>query len=243
MNVLIVIDNLVQYERIKSIVEKESTVDNQFDFRHSIVRSAIWDHKDFINKDSSIIDINKDIDFIIKKYELVISVHCFQFFPKKLISNVRCINVHPGYNPINRGWYPQVFSIIHDLPIGATIHEMDEKLDHGLIIAREFVEKYSWDTSLSLYNRVLEMEIELFEKNLKNILDKSYKPKEPEGEGNLFSKSDFNLLLELDLNRKGTFRDFYNYLRAVTHGDYKNAFFVDEKTGKKIFLKLDISHE
>jgi methionyl-tRNA formyltransferase len=66
---------------------------------------------------------------IIEKYQLVFSLHCKQIFPSELISNVKCINVHPGYNPLNRGWYPQVFSIIYDLPIGATIHEIDEVVD------------------------------------------------------------------------------------------------------------------
>jgi dTDP-4-amino-4,6-dideoxyglucose formyltransferase len=241
MNVLVIIDNIFQYDKIKHIVEKNNKPNTKFDFRHSPNKSQIWDHLDFRNKEKSIIDVKKQVEFIIDNYELVISVHCFQFFPKKLVDSVRCINIHPGYNPINRGWYPQVFAIINDLPIGATIHEMDEKLDNGKIIAREFVEKHTWDTSLTLYNRVLDMEIQLFDKYFNGILDNKYESIEPENEGNIFLKSDFNELIELDLNKEGTFKDFYDTIRALSHGDYKNASFIDKKSGKQIYIKLDIS--
>jgi methionyl-tRNA formyltransferase len=92
---------------------------------------------------------------IIDSFDLVIFVHCFQLFPKTMVNAVRCVNIHPGYNPINRGWYPQVFAIVNDLPIGATIHEMDEKLDNGPIIVRELVEKYARDTSLTIFLMIL----------------------------------------------------------------------------------------
>jgi dTDP-4-amino-4,6-dideoxyglucose formyltransferase len=243
MNVLVIIDNIFQYDKIKYTVEKKTTPNVNFDFRHSPNKSAIWKHVDFYDNEKSGIDVKKEIEFIINNYQLVISVHCFQFFPKELVNTVRCINIHPGYNPTNRGWYPQVFAIIHDLPIGATIHEMDEKLDHGSIIAREFVEKYNWDTSLTLYNRVLEKEIELFDQYFDRILTNTYNLIEPENSGNMFSKTDFHQLLDLDLKRTGTFKEFYDTLRALSHGDYKNISFEDKVSGKRVFLKLDISLE
>jgi methionyl-tRNA formyltransferase len=176
-------------------------------------------------------------------FEIIFSIHCKQLFPAILIEKVRCINLHPGYNPINRGWYPQVFSIINNLEIGATIHEMDDKLDNGPIIAREFVEKYIWDTSLSLYNRVLDKEIELLGKNIESILKESYNKISPESEGNLYKKNDFNNLCKIDFNEVATFKFFYNKLRALTHGDYKNAYFIDESNGKKIFVSIEIEKE
>jgi methionyl-tRNA formyltransferase len=237
--VLVVIDNIFQYEKIKKIVLSKNLQDF-FDFRHSIVKSAIWDHIDFQNKKDSIIDVNNCIEYIVKNYYLVLSVHCFQFFPKELVTRVKCINVHPGYNPINRGWYPQVFSIIYNLPIGATIHEMDEKLDNGPIIDRKFVEKYLWDTSITIYNRVLDAEIELFEKNFDAIISNSYDKIIPENRGNMFRKSDFMKLCEIDLEQVGTFKSFYDKLRALSHGEYKNAYFIDDETQKKVFIKIDI---
>src|SRR5687768_5901648 len=85
------------------------------------------------------IHLKSEFQEIIKAYDLVISLHCKQLFPAELVKAVRCINIHPGYNPYNRGWFPQVFSIINKLPAGATIHEIDEEIDHGKIIAQQQV--------------------------------------------------------------------------------------------------------
>ncbi len=71
------------------------------------------------------------------KYILFISLHCKQIFPQRLTDNYRCINIHPGYNPYNRGWFPQVFSILNKNTAGVTIHEIDQELDHGPIIYQE----------------------------------------------------------------------------------------------------------
>jgi dTDP-4-amino-4,6-dideoxyglucose formyltransferase len=240
--VLVVIDNILQYDRIKKLIDVRKP-DANFTFKHSIIKSAIWEHPDFKNENNSIIDVKKQKDEIINSFDLVISVHCFQFFPKELVNGVRCINIHPGYNPINRGWYPQVFAIVNDLPIGATIHEMDEKLDNGPVIAREFVEKYPWDTSLTIYNRVLEKEMKLFEKNIDAIIHGTYKTILPENNGNIYSKNDFKNLCKIELNEEKSFRYFYDLLRALSHGDYKNAFIIDPETGKKIYIKLEISYE
>jgi dTDP-4-amino-4,6-dideoxyglucose formyltransferase len=242
-NVLIIIDNIKQYDRIKNLIISKKREDVDFVFCHSNLKTEIWDHPDFKDSTNSTIDLKKNIQEIINRFELVISVHCLQYFPKELVQNVRCINVHPGYNPINRGWYPQVFSIIKDLPIGATIHEIDEKLDHGKIIARKIVDKYIWDTSLTIYERVLEAELELFVNNFDLIIDNTYDLIEPESEGNIFLKKDFDFLCQLDLEESGKFIDFYNKLRALSHSDYKNAFFIDKETGRKVYVKIEITCE
>ena len=191
------------------------------------------------------LDLKKDpdINFIIKHFDLVFSIHCKQIFPNKIVEKIKCINIHPGYNPINRGWFPQVFAIINDLPIGATIHEIDTQLDHGKIIDRELVPKYQWDTSLDIYKRVQNKEIELIKKNIKKILNGSYKPFNPENEGQLFLKKNFNDLLQLDLEKKATFKEFIDYMRALTHGDYKNAFFLDPESGQKIYVSIELTRE
>jgi methionyl-tRNA formyltransferase len=201
VKVLVIIDNIIQYQKIKNLIFNNN-YGASFTFKHSDVKSDIWDHEDFKDKSDSIIDVNQSVNEILSKYNLVLSIHCFQFFPKELVENVRCINIHPGYNPINRGWYPQVFSIINDLPIGATIHEMDKKLDNGPIIDRAFVNKYAWDTSLTLYKRVLDKEMQLLEENFDVIIKGNYERILPENEGNMFKKKDFKDLCELNLDEQ-----------------------------------------
>ena len=163
--------------------------------------------------------------------------------PERLVNAVKCINVHPGYNPVNRGWYPQVHAIIKDLPIGATIHEIDEKLDHGPIISRAYVEKRITDTSLSLYNRILEKELELLDGNILDILDGSYSVSSPEDEGVLHLRKDFDNLREFDLESRMTGMEFINRLRGMTHGDFRNLYFRDPETGRKIFVSISLTEE
>lgn len=188
------------------------------------------------------LDLNDavSINYILENFAKVFSIHCKQIFPKGLVNAIKCINVHPGYNPTNRGWYPQVFSIIYDLPIGATIHEIDEQLDNGGIIVRAKVQKYLADTSETLYNRILEKEVELLNIHLHDILIDNYDVIIPEKEGNLFLKRDFNNLLEIDLDESVRAGDLINRLRALTHGKFNNAYFVDKENGDKIFIGIQL---
>jgi dTDP-4-amino-4,6-dideoxyglucose formyltransferase len=243
-NVLIISDNLPLCRQFYSIIGKKKISEAKFTFSTS----------PFTDKDSFVVSDNvgvrvfnlKDqnaIDEIIATYDLVFSIHCKQIFPADLVAKVKCINVHPGYNPINRGWYPQVFAIINDYQIGATIHEIDKELDNGHIIARAFVEKEIYDTSETLYNKVIAKEIELLDEHLESILANKYQAFAPESESNLFLKKDFNQLLHLDLNEETTVGKVIDKLRALTHGSYSNAYFIDEKTGKKIYVGIQLKPE
>jgi folate-dependent phosphoribosylglycinamide formyltransferase PurN len=176
---------------------------------------------------------------IIKNHDLVISAHCKKIFPRELTENIECINIHPGFNPYNRGWFPQVFSINNGLPVGATVHIIDDLLDHGDIIIREQVEIDDIDTSLSLYNKIVEKEIEIFGKVLPSIIEGNIKSESPEIEGNVNYKSDFNNLCELDMGSIGTLKEHIDLLRSLSHGEYDNAYFVND-IGDKIYVKINL---
>lgn len=240
-NILVISDNAFLCKKLENILIEKLNVNQRVTFSISPF-SEINDFKEFIKSEVLILDLKKeeDINFIKENYDLVLSIHCKQFFPDILIENIRCINIHPGYNPINRGWYPQVFSIHNNLPVGATIHEIDGELDHGPIIARDFVEKNIDDTSGSLYDKILEKEIELFSKNVDSILNNTYKTFLPENEGNLFLKKDFNNLCKIDLHEEITAAKFIDKLRALSHKNFKNAYFIDPDSGEKIFISLNI---
>lgn len=187
-----------------------------------------------------LLNVKTEYAQVIENCDLVFSIHCKQIFPSELVQKVRCINVHPGLNPYNRGWFPQVFSILNKFPSGATIHEIDEELDHGKIIVQKEVEVFASDTSLSAYNRVQEAEVELLEMHLESIIEGKCESKPMSQKGNLNLKSDFNKLCELDLTKTQTIGETIDLLRALTHGNYKNAWFLDEKTGEKIFVSIDL---
>ncbi|QUR67752.1 dTDP-4-amino-4,6-dideoxyglucose formyltransferase [Mycobacterium spongiae] len=188
------------------------------------------------------LNVMERIADIIEQYDLVFSLHCKQRFPARLIDRVRCVNVHPGLNPYNRGWYPQVFSIINGLKAGVTIHEIDEELDHGPIIAQKECPIESWDSSGSVYARLMDIERELVLEYFPAIRGGSYHAEPPAIEGNLNLKQDFERLRQLDLNEQATFGEFLNRLRALTHDDFQNAWFVDA-SGRKVFVRLLLEPE
>lgn len=240
-NVLIITDNLAISLMIADFIKQQHFNDVNWVFGispYSNIRK--FDSKLDFPVNEYDLRIDDCIKSILSQFDLVFSLHCKQIFPKQLLDNIKCINVHPGYNPTNRGWYPQVFSILNDTEIGATIHEIDELLDHGPIIDRELVEKNSWDTSLDLYNRVIIKEFNLFKKNIRKILSNDYTTYIPTEKGNLYLKSDFNSLKEIDLNEQILVGDFMKRLRAMSHGDFDNLYYIDEVTGKKIYIKLKI---
>lgn len=242
-NILIITDNLYLSKKTKEIF---SNYKDDFKFDYSI--SPFSDLEKFskeLQKKVIVFDLKKkeDVEKIINNYQLVFSIHCKQLFPELLFKNVKSINIHPGYNPLNRGWYPQVFSIIHDSKVGATIHEIDGEIDHGNIISRAFVEKEIIDTSKSLYDKILVKEMELLEDNIEAILNNKYSTITPESNGKLYLKKDFKNLCELNLNENLSTLEFINKLRALTHGDFKNAYFIDPKTNKKVYVSINLNYQ
>tara|TARA_B100000508_G_scaffold141097_1_gene146969 strand:- start:61802 stop:62557 length:756 start_codon:yes stop_codon:yes gene_type:complete len=240
--ILILSDNAYLSSSFLSICEELKLDLNEFHFARS-PKSNFEIENNPIYKKHKIVNVKDGWKQIVKDYRLVISLHCKQIFPPELIKNVRCINVHPGYNPYNRGWFPQVFSIINKKPLGVTIHEIDEKLDHGKIIVRKKIDIKKSDTSGSLYKRILNLELDLIRKNLTNILEGNYATRDPESDGNINLKKDFNDLLEIDLSKTQTIKETIDLLRALTHEGYKNAYFIDEETGKKIYISLNLFDE
>ena len=190
----------------------------------------------------SSIDLSSNVEQITTGYDLVLSVHSRQLFPGQLISSVRCINVHPGLNPYNRGWFPHVFSILNGLPAGVTIHEMTEDLDHGPIIVQAECPVRESDTSGSLYGRLMQVERDLLIDNFELIRSGSYRCKLLSEQGNLNYKKDYQALLELDLGTIDSLGNFLNRLRALTHGDYRNAFFYDEN-GSKVYVRVSLDRD
>lgn len=237
-NVLILSDNEPLVDRFRKLIGGESHAGHSFEFAFSEKNGALAE-KHAGSADFFPLHVKRQWAEIVERYDLVISLHCKQIFPPALVRGVRCINVHPGLNPHNRGWFPQVFSILNGLPCGATIHEIDEELDHGGIIAQKEVRIEAWDTSLTAYNKILDAEMELIEAHLPAILAGSCELERPASEGNLNLKKDFDALCQLDLESVGTFRSHIDKLRALTHGDYANAFFLDEH-GRKVFVKIEL---
>lgn len=234
--VLVISDN----PKISSFVKNEilPKIKNiSCDFCYSIINKA----PDLMRQlGATAIDIKtKGADFA-SGYDVIFSLHCKQIFPPEVVNNAVCVNVHPGLNPYNRGWYPQVFSILNKLPIGATIHLMNEDVDAGDIITQQEVSITEYDTSLDVYNKVQQVELDLLSKWFEHIVFDNFKKYKPNSVGNYNSINDFNDLCHLDLTSEGSLKDHIDLLRALSHGDFKNAFYVDND-GIKRYIKIVIS--
>lgn len=235
--ILVISDNPTVFNKF---YERCQRFDSIFDFTFGT--TCLKQRLEYV-KEVQLFDLNDEtkIDYIIDNFKLVISLHCKQIFPESLIDRVLCVNIHPGYLPLNRGWYPHVFSIIKGIDAGATIHKITKFVDKGPIIAREKVDQYAWDTSKSLYDRIIRKEIELIERHLPDIISGSFNTFWPENEDSYyFSKQDYEKLKILDLNEIAPQREIINYLRAMSHGEYKNTYFIDTTSGEKVFLSLNL---
>lgn len=208
--------------------------------------ACTWWNKDFVRNEElgeiRPINIRKETDKIVASFDVVFSAHCKQLFPAKLFERVRCYNLHPGFNPYNRGWYPQVFSILNGYPCGATLHEIDGQLDHGKIIDQEEVRLTQADTSYTAYSRIIDAERRILARSLEATIDNSYESCPASSEGNLNLKSDFDELCCLNLEEQLSMGEAIDRLRALSHGDFLNAWFLGEM-GKKIYLRLELFEE
>lgn len=237
--IFVVTDNKFIYNELNRISKNKNIIIDYFCSPKSSELFKEEINSNFVN----ILLLKDDYDTLFKhNYNLGLSCHSKQLFPIELINNIKCINIHPGLNPYNRGWFPQVFSIINKLPIGATIHIMDEKIDHGDIIVQEEIKINSHDTSLEVYNKVQIKEIELLEKNFNKILNLNFKQIKPFAEGNYNSIDYYKKLCKIDLKREVTMLEAIDYLRAMTHFPYKNSYFIDEN-GDKIFVSIKLEKE
>ena len=185
------------------------------------------------------LDLRTAAACIAHDYAAVISLHCQQIIPRELLAAVRCVNIHPGYVPFNRGWFPHVFSIVNGKPAGATIHEMTDRIDLGPIIARAEVLVYPDDTSTTLYIRTLEAEFSLIREHLPAIISNRYATFEPEHSGNLNTKKDYETLKRFVPDELGSFRQFYDRLRALSHEGFANAYL--DLESKRVAMRLIVN--
>ncbi|HEV2765504.1 MAG TPA: formyltransferase family protein, partial [Pyrinomonadaceae bacterium] len=69
--------------------------------------------------------------------EFGFSVHYPRVIRPRLLSQYRKVyNLHPGFLPWGRGFYPVFWALWEGTPAGATLHEMTERVDEGPVVAQ-----------------------------------------------------------------------------------------------------------
>ena len=240
MNICVLTDHVFLYKTFREIIKEAFYTNIHFDFFFSFT------NMDFAKKCESnsirpICLAEQDESFF-SAYDLFFSLHCNQIFPPQLVENHICINLHPGYNPYNRGWFPHVFSMLNGLPIGVTIHRMDTELDHGPILYQEIITVDAIDTSHDVYIKLQNLEVSMLEKYLPAIVRGNYTERPMKTAGNINYKKDFQRICEIDLERPATYGEVIAYLRAMTFPGFQNAFFRDDQ-GTKIYITIQLHLE
>lgn len=125
-----------------------------------------------------------------------LSVHYPQILRASLLHGYsRAYNLHPGYLPWGRGYYPVFWALWENTPAGATLHEMAERVDEGALVAQVRVAATAEDTGGSLHARVMAAEQQLFEEFWPRIVRGEPVPARAQaGSGSRHLKSEFEAL-------------------------------------------------
>mgnify|MGYP001624198951 FL=1 len=131
--------------------------------------------------------------------KVMISFNYKYMIPKDIIDMMQgqIFNLHISLLPYNRGASPNFFSFIENTPKGVTIHQIDEGLDTGPILAqKELFFDESKETFASGYEKlILEIQM-LFKENWSSISDKNYQLYAQTRGGTFHTSDDFKRIYE-----------------------------------------------
>lgn len=131
--------------------------------------------------------------------KVMISFNYKYMIPKDIIDMMQgqIFNLHISLLPYNRGASPNFFSFIENTPKGVTIHQIDEGLDTGPILAQKrIIFDESKETFASSYEKlILEIQM-LFKENWSSISDKNYQLYAQTRGGTFHTSDDFKRIYE-----------------------------------------------
>jgi phosphoribosylglycinamide formyltransferase-1 len=144
--------------------------------KKSGVPTAVIDHKAFDSRES----FDRRVLEELQKYE--VDVVCLAGFMRLLSPTLvrafpnRVLNIHPALLPSFPGLHGQRQALEYGVKVsGATVHIVDEELDHGPILAQAAVPVMAGDTEESLSARILEEEHRLYPKAIVMLLDGKFR--------------------------------------------------------------------
>lgn len=151
------------------------------------------------------------------------------------------VNLHPAYLPYNRGQYPNVWSIIEGTPSGVTIHYINEGIDTGSIIAQKEVQVEPVDTGETLYRKLEQASIELFQETWPLLKRRQVSRISQSSEAGTYHRTpDVGAIDKIDLDSTYLARDLINILRARTFPPYTGAYFM--VNGKRVYMRLQLEY-
>jgi methionyl-tRNA formyltransferase len=98
--------------------------------------------------------------------------------PSELLNSFEygALNIHPSLLPKYRGATPVQSAILNgDKTTGVSVIKLDEKMDHGPILARQEIRIDNDETADKLYLRLFKIGAELLSRNVKSYMESSLK--------------------------------------------------------------------
>lgn len=167
-----------------------------------------------------------DIVESMENCDIFISIFYNKLISKKFIeARKKCLNFHGGILPEYRGSGTINFAIINgEKETGITLHEIDEKIDHGPIIDIQKIPIEENDTAQTLYEKLENVIFEMFKKWFYQIakLDYTALPQD-HSKATIYSRNDLQKTKNLT-----------KFLKAFTFYDKEKAFYINAK-GEKIY--------
>jgi len=158
--------------RVGVVVSNRSDAQGLERARKTEVPTAVIDHKTFLSREA----FDKRVLEEFRKHE--VDVVCLAGF-MRLLSPVlvrafpnRILNIHPALLPAFPGLHGQRQALEYGVRVsGATVHIVDEELDHGAILLQTAVPVRDDDTEECLSARILKEEHRLYPEAVGLLLD------------------------------------------------------------------------
>lgn len=175
-----ILENLIKnkYNIVKVITSPDKPTGRQRQLTASPVKEAALKHKLSLSQPENIIDLKSEISAA--KPDLIILAAYGRIIPKEILDIPRfgCLNLHPSLLPKYRGPSPIQTAILNgDQKTGLTIILMDEKIDHGPIIAQKELEITTDDNSQILEKKLAQLAANFLVEILPDYLQGEIKPK------------------------------------------------------------------
>jgi phosphoribosylglycinamide formyltransferase-1 len=162
--------------RVGVVISNKANAQGLERAKESGAPTAVIDHKAFGSREA----FDRRVLEELNKHE--VDVVCLAGF-MRLLSPVlvrgfpnRILNIHPALLPSFPGLHGQRQALEYGVKIsGATVHIVDEELDHGPILLQAAVPVVGSDTEESLSARILEQEHRLYPEAIGMLLDGKFR--------------------------------------------------------------------
>lgn len=179
--------------------------------------------------------------------DFIVGIHFPYIFPQEILSLPRygVLNLHPAYLPYNRGWHTPSWALLEQTPVGATLHFMAVGVDTGDIIRQKQLPVSPGDTAHTLYQKLKQLELEVFQEAWPHIANQHYTrfSQDPRAGTTHKRQELFSPDIQcIQLDERVTAGDLIRRLRALTTSQWAEAAYY-EVDGKRYRIQVVIQED